>query len=177
MECRQLSSPPAGLPPSLEVLCLGPFKEGSSHVVDISQMSQLRVLKLNCVECTELPCLQQLQQLEMRLDGDNRELPVPLTFLPRLCSLLIEALGSFSLPENMAAALPELRQMELLSWSQEELPGSIMGLTKLTSLRINAPHLVALPQGMSRLSRFVESNLAESCSWRSGRAPSGRSSR
>ncbi|CAI5994656.1 unnamed protein product [Closterium sp. NIES-65] len=160
-DCRQLSRPPARLPPALQILLLGPFKKGPSRSVDISQLSQLRVLKLNCVgvRCGRavsgrLSCLQQLQQLEMRLEDDSQELPVPLTCLPRLRSLLIEAPGLCSLPENMGAALPQLRQLKLLSWSQGKLPGSIVELTSLTSLTINTPRLVALPLRMSRLSRL-----------------------
>ncbi|CAI5521199.1 unnamed protein product [Closterium sp. Naga37s-1] len=161
-ECWQLSGPPAGLPPSLETLCLGPFREeDSSHVVDISGLSQLRVLKLNCVvvRCgpavsSMLPCLQQLEQLEMRLERDSEELLIPLMLLPRLRSMLIEAPDICSLPENLATVLPELRQLELRSWSPEELPGSIVELSSLTTLIVNAPQLTSLPQGMSRLSRL-----------------------
>ncbi|CAI5521237.1 unnamed protein product [Closterium sp. Naga37s-1] len=158
---------------SLEALfinSLGPFREGASYVVDISQLSQLRVLKLNCVgvtcgpavkrrlSCLEQPeqveQLQQLEHLEMRWKGYRRELPVPLTFLPRLRSLLIEAPGIRSLPKIMAAVLPQLRQLELLSWSPEELPESILEISSLTSLKLHAPQLELLPQGMSRLSRL-----------------------
>ncbi|CAI5527051.1 unnamed protein product [Closterium sp. Naga37s-1] len=159
--CLQLSELPAALPPSLETLTLGTFKEGSSPFVDISQLSQLRVLKLKDVGVRCGPevsgrfaCLQQLEQLEIRLKLDSRKLPVPLTFLPRLRSLLIEARGICSLPVNMAAALPQLRQLDLLSWSPGELPGSIVELTKLTSLTLEAPQLVALPQGISSLVRL-----------------------
>ncbi|CAI5462980.1 unnamed protein product [Closterium sp. Yama58-4] len=154
-DCEQLSAPPAGLPPSLEILCLGPFREGSSHVVDISHLTQLRVT-CGPAGSSRLSCLEQLEQLEMRLEDDSQELPVPLTLicLPRLRSLLIKAPGIRSLPENMAAALPELRQLKLLSWSLEELPGSIVELTSLTSLTIKAPQMVALPEGMSRLTRL-----------------------
>ncbi|CAI7906618.1 unnamed protein product [Closterium sp. NIES-54] len=272
-ECEELGRPPAGLPPSLETLCLGPFVEGSSHVVDVSRLSQLRVLKLNCVGVrsavnSNLACqeeqdeqvgqvgqeewagqvgqvgqggqgeqggqegrgehveqggqgkqggkrgqgeqggqgvqLHKLERLEMRLDSYIQELPIPLTFLPRLrsllidapgvcsllidapgvcsllidapgvcsllidapgvCSLLIDAPGVCSLlidaprvcsfPENMGAALPQLRQLELLSWSPEKLPGSIVHLRSLTSLMVEAPQLVSLPQGISCLSRL-----------------------
>ncbi|CAI5521045.1 unnamed protein product [Closterium sp. Naga37s-1] len=323
--CMQLSEPPAGLPPSLETLCLGPFEEGSSLVVDISQLSQLRVLKLNRVGVTCGPAaaerfsfvnqleqleqmeqriggegvdlstslsqlrssfnelvekrvrelkqaeqvkqeqvkqqvkqkleqveeqleeqmaevpeevkreqqlkllkqaqqeeqqveeevgqvgqvsevgqvgqvgqveevkmrlegefqglsaslphphslfnelmellekrvqlekpeqLEQLEQLEMFWKGSNQEPAVPLVFLPRLRSLLIKAPGISSLPVNMATAFPELRKLSLLSWTPEELPGSIGELSKLTSLMINAPRLVALPQGISSLARL-----------------------
>ncbi|CAI5525243.1 unnamed protein product [Closterium sp. Naga37s-1] len=163
-DCERLREPPAGLPPSLETLCLGPFRRAASHCVDISGLSQLRVLKLNCVAVVTygpagssgLSCLQQLEQLEMRLGDDSRELPLPLTLicLPRLRCLLIQAPGICSLPENMAAALPQLQQLELLSWSPEELPGSILALHSLTSLTVEASQLVALPQGMSCLSRL-----------------------
>ncbi|CAI5482575.1 unnamed protein product [Closterium sp. Yama58-4] len=160
-DCEELDNLPAGLPPSLETLCLGAFKEGSSHVVDISQLSQLRVLKLNCVGVqggpavsSRLLCLQQLEQLEMRLAGNSQQLPLPPAFLPRLRSLLIAVPGIRRLWENLAAAMPELRQLELLSWSRKELPRSILEHTSLTSLTINAPRLVALPQGMSRLSQL-----------------------
>ncbi|CAI5528680.1 unnamed protein product [Closterium sp. Naga37s-1] len=161
--CEQLSSLPAGLPPSLETLCLGPFREGSSHEVDIGHLTQLRVLKLTRVGVCCGPavsgrvlCLQELEQLEMRVKGDIRELPVTLALvrLPRLRSLLIQAPGICSLPENMAAALPDLQQLELLSWSPEELPECIWELSSLMSLKINAPQLLALLQGMSCLSRL-----------------------
>ncbi|CAI5492503.1 unnamed protein product [Closterium sp. Naga37s-1] len=228
-ECEELGRPPAGLPPSLETLCLGPFVEGSSHVVDVSRLSQLRVLKLNCVGVrsavnSNLACqeeqdeqvgqvgqvgqeewvgqvgqvgqggqggqgeqggqegrgehveqggqgkqggkrgqgeqggqgvqLHKLERLEMRLDSYIQELPIPLTFLPRLRSLLIDAPRVCSFPENMGAALPQLRQLELLSWSPEKLPGSIVHLRSLTSLMVEAPQLVSLPQGISCLSRL-----------------------
>ncbi|CAI5492530.1 unnamed protein product, partial [Closterium sp. Naga37s-1] len=159
--CLQLSELPAALPPSLETLTLGTFKEGSSPFVDISQLSQLRVLKLKDVGVRCGPevsgrfaCLQQLEQLEICWQIDTQELPVPLTFLPRLRSLLIDAPRLCSLPDKMEAALPQLRHLELLSWSQEELPRSIMELLTLTSLAINAPRLVLLPQGMIRLTRL-----------------------
>ncbi|CAI5502084.1 unnamed protein product [Closterium sp. Naga37s-1] len=161
--CPRLTDPPAGLPPSLETLCLGPFWGASFHVVDISQLSHLRVLKLNRVGVmcgpaisSRLSCLEQLEQLEMSLGGDSCELPVPMTSISlyHLRNLLIDVLGLCSLPETMAAALPELRQLELRSWIPKELPGGIPELTSLTSLTINAPRLTALPQGMSRLSRL-----------------------
>ncbi|CAI5480508.1 unnamed protein product [Closterium sp. Yama58-4] len=161
--CPRLTVPPAGLPPSLETLCLGPFWGASSHVVDISQLSHLRVLKLNRVGVTcgpavasRLSCLEQLEQLEMRLGGDSCELPVPVTLISlcHLRSLLIDVPGLCSLPETMAAALPELRQLELRSWMPEELPGGILELRSLTSLSINAPRLTVVPQGMSRLIRL-----------------------
>ncbi|CAI5935880.1 unnamed protein product [Closterium sp. NIES-64] len=168
LACPQLSEPCAGLPPSLESLSLGPFKEGSFHVVDISHLTQLRVLKLNRigVQCgpavsSRVLCLQQLEQLEMHVESGNQQLPVPLTFLPRLRSLLIDAPGVCSLPENMGAALSQLRQLQLLSWSQEELPGSIVGIRKLTSLKLRAPRLVALPQGMSCLARLRKLELVD----------------
>ncbi|CAI5459788.1 unnamed protein product [Closterium sp. Yama58-4] len=159
-ECEELSRPPAGLPPSLETLCFGPFVEGSSHVVDICGLWQLRVLKLNRVgvRCGAAGGLEgqleKLEKLEMRLGSGNQKLPIPLTFLPRLRSLLIDAPGLCSLPENMGAALPQLRQLELLSWSPEKLPGSIIELCSLTSLTVEAPQLTALPPGMSSLSRL-----------------------
>ncbi|CAI5936057.1 unnamed protein product [Closterium sp. NIES-64] len=164
-ECEQLSITPAGFPPSLEALCLGPFMEGAYHFVDISELSQLRVLKLNRVGVICGPAvssmLSGLEQLEMHLEGGSRELPVPLTFLPRLRSLLIEAPGFCSLPESMAASLPQLLQLELRSWTPENLPGSILELSSLTSLRVQAPHLVSLPQGMSRLSRLRKLELID----------------
>ncbi|CAI5962590.1 unnamed protein product [Closterium sp. NIES-65] len=144
--CPQLTSPPNGLPSSLRTLYLGFFMQGSSHLVDISQLSQLRVLKLNCVGVicgpagsSRLLCLQQLEQLEMRLDHGSQELPVPLTlmFLPRLHNLLIEAPGMCNLSGNLGAALPQLRQLTLFLRSSEELPGSIAELNSLTSLRID----------------------------------------
>ncbi|CAI5521191.1 unnamed protein product [Closterium sp. Naga37s-1] len=135
--------------------------EGPPHVVDISRLSHLRVLKLTCVgvRCgrvvrRRLSCLQQLEQLEMRLEGGRQELPVPLTFLPRLRSLLIEAPGIRRLPVNMAAALPQLRQLQLLSWSHKGLPSSIVELSSLTSLTVEAPQLKSLPQGMTSLVRL-----------------------
>ncbi|CAI7868243.1 unnamed protein product [Closterium sp. NIES-53] len=106
--CLQLSELPAALPPSLETLTLGTFKEGSSPFVDISQLSQLRVLKLKDVGVRSGPevsgrfvCLQQLEQLEICWQIDTQELPVPLTFLPRLRSLLIDAPRLCSLPDKM----------------------------------------------------------------------------
>ncbi|CAI5488439.1 unnamed protein product [Closterium sp. Naga37s-1] len=163
--------------------------EGSVHVVDLSNLPQLRVLKLNRVgvrwgaavnrrlwcqeqlehvnrleleldELEQLGQLKLLEQLEMRLGSGDAELPIPLVSLPRLRTLLIEAPGLSSLPENMAAALPELRQLELLSWSPEELPGSIMELPSLTSLEIHAPHLTSLPQSIVSLSRLRKLQLA-----------------
>ncbi|CAI5962612.1 unnamed protein product [Closterium sp. NIES-65] len=89
--------------------------------------------------------LEQLEQLEMHLEGSNPKLPIPLTFLPRLRSLLIKAPAVRSLPGNMGTVLPQLRQVELLSWSPEELRESIWGLSSLTSLKLHAPQLVALP--------------------------------
>ncbi|CAI5994666.1 unnamed protein product [Closterium sp. NIES-65] len=164
--CLRLSELPAALPPSLETLTLGTFKEGSSPFVDISQLSQLRVLKLKDVGVRCGPevsgrfaCLQQLEQLEIRWQIDTQELPVPLAFLPRLRSLLIDAPRPCSLPDKMGAALPQLRHLELLSWSQEELPRSIMELLTLTSLTINTRRLVSLPQGMSRLTRLRKLHL------------------
>ncbi|CAI5478648.1 unnamed protein product [Closterium sp. Yama58-4] len=161
--CRRLSGPLPGLPPLLETLCLGPFKEGSSHVVDLSNLPQLKVLKLNCVGVRwgaavnrRLRCqehLEQVNQLELELGREGWEPPVPMTFRPRLRSL-VEAPGLSSLPESMAAAFPELRQLSLLSWSPEELPGSIMELPSLTSLEIHAPHLTSLPESMLSLSRL-----------------------
>ncbi|CAI7873919.1 unnamed protein product [Closterium sp. NIES-54] len=121
-DCKRLSEPPAGLPPSLETLCLGPFKKGASHLVDISELSQLRVLKLNCVGVRCRPAqgsrLSCLQQLEMRLGGDSRE-----------------------------------------------LPGSILQLTSLTSLTLEAPRLVALPQGMSCLVRLRRLEVIHCNAW------------
>ncbi|CAI5935920.1 unnamed protein product [Closterium sp. NIES-64] len=121
-DCEWLSEPLAGLPPSLETLCLGPFKKGASHFVDISELSQLRVLKLNCVgvrcgpaQGSRLPCL---RQLEMRLGGDS-----------------------------------------------QELPGSILQLTSLTLLTLEAPRLVALPQGMSCLVRLRRLELIRYNAW------------
>ncbi|CAI7744337.1 unnamed protein product [Closterium sp. NIES-53] len=180
MGCRQLSEAPAGLPPSLETLCLGPFREGSSLVVDISKLSQLRVLKLKCVgvvcgherprgcwswdsrgrfsswsvEGVSQARLNQLEELEMRLEGMSQEFLLPSYVLPRLRSLLIDAPGIRSLPVNMAAALPGLRQLKLLSWAPEELPRVILELSKLTSLTIHAPQLTSLPEGVSCLSRL-----------------------
>ncbi|CAI5527058.1 unnamed protein product [Closterium sp. Naga37s-1] len=134
------------------------------------KLSQLKVLKLNNVRVRcgravsgRLPCLQQLEQLEMRLGGDSRELSVPLTFLPHLRSLLIDAPGVCSLPEDMVAAFPQLRQLELLSWSPGKLPGSVLELRTLTSLSINAPRLVSLPHRMRSLSRLRKMQLI-SCS-------------
>ncbi|CAI5985912.1 unnamed protein product [Closterium sp. NIES-64] len=187
--CRQLSEAPAGLPPSLETLCLGPFREGSSLVVDISKLSQLRVLKLKCVgvvcghaaaerllvlgqqgpiqqleqefEGVSQAPLNQLEELEMRLQGMSQEFLLPSNVLPRLRSLLIDAPGICSLPVNMAAAVPDLRQLKLLSWAPEELPRAILELSRLTSLTIHAPQLTSLPEGVSCLSRLrkVESRL------------------
>ncbi|CAI5521255.1 unnamed protein product [Closterium sp. Naga37s-1] len=159
VDCNELLQLRAGFCrlTALKALCL------SSLRVDISHLSQLRVLKLNCVGVicgpagsSRLSCLQQLEQLEMRLDRGSQELPVPLTlmFLPRLRSLLIEAPGMCNLSGNLGAALPQLRQLTLFLRSSEELPGSIAELNSLTSLRVNAPLLTSLPQGMSRLSRL-----------------------
>ncbi|CAI5994594.1 unnamed protein product [Closterium sp. NIES-65] len=67
---------------------------------------------------------------------------------------LREGGGGSSLLKNMGAALPQLLQLELLSWLPEELPGVSLELRSLTSLAIEAPQLVALPQGMSCLSRL-----------------------
>ncbi|CAI5482419.1 unnamed protein product [Closterium sp. Yama58-4] len=168
--CEQLSTPPAGLPTSLETLCLGPFKKGSSVVVDISQLSQLRVLKLHGVGATCGPagssrwsCLQQLEQLDLCLEGCSQKLPIPLALvsLPRLRSLRINAKKIRSLPENLAAALPELRQLELSSWTREELRGSILQLTSLTSLKIRAPQLRSLPEGMTSLVRLSKLELID----------------
>ncbi|CAI5935952.1 unnamed protein product [Closterium sp. NIES-64] len=143
------------------------LQEGSSHVVDISHLSQLRVLKLECVGVTCGPagtsrwsCLQQLEQLEMRFESGNQQPPVPLNFLPRLRNLLIEAPGVCSLLENMGVALP-LRQLQLLSWTPEELPGSILDLHSLTSLKLRAPQMVSLSQGMSRLARLRKLELVD----------------
>ncbi|CAI5935960.1 unnamed protein product [Closterium sp. NIES-64] len=161
--CEELSRPPAHLPTSLETLCLGSFRRGASHVVDISQLSQLRVLKLNCVgvRCgravsSRFSCPQQLEILEMYLERDSQELPVFLTSicLPSLRSLLICAPRVCSLPVNMVTAFPQLLHLRLLSWLPEELPGVLLELRSLTSLAIEAPQLVALPQGMSCLSRL-----------------------
>ncbi|CAI5498410.1 unnamed protein product [Closterium sp. Naga37s-1] len=177
--CRQLSEAPAGLPPSLETLCLGPFREGSSLVVDISKLSQLRVLKLKCVGVVcghaaaerllvlgqqgpiqqleqefEGVSLNQLEELEMRLEGMSQEFLLPSNVLPHLRSLLIDAPGIRSLPVNMAAAVPELRQLKLLSWAPEELPRVILELSKLTSLTVHAPQLTSLPEGVSCLSQL-----------------------
>ncbi|CAI5995497.1 unnamed protein product [Closterium sp. NIES-65] len=182
MGCPQLSEAPAGLPPSLETLCLGPFREGSSLVVDISKLSQLRVLKLKCVgvvcghaaaerllvlgqqgpiqqleqefEGVSQARLNQLEELEMRLEGMRQEFLLPSNVLPRLRSLLIDAPGIRSLPVNMAAALPELRQLKLLSWAPEELPRVILELSKLTSLTVHAPQLTSLPEDVSCLSQL-----------------------
>ncbi|CAI5935992.1 unnamed protein product [Closterium sp. NIES-64] len=174
--CRYFRQLPAGFCrlTALKALCL-PIRElpkeigalaGSSPFVDISQLSQLRVLKLKDVGVRCGPevsgrfaCLQQLEQLEIRWQIDTQELPVPLAFLPRLRSLLIDAPRPCSLPDKMGAALPQLRHLELLSWSQEELPRSIMELLTLTSLTINTRRLVSLPQGMSRLTRLRKLHL------------------
>ncbi|CAI5520951.1 unnamed protein product [Closterium sp. Naga37s-1] len=134
-----------------------------------------------------LSCEEQLEQLGLYSEGEGRELPLPSTFLPHLRNLMSEQLEMLkrlekleqqkhmaqleqleqlemhlevrSLPGNMGTVLPQLRQLELLSWSPEELPESIWGLSSLTSLKLHAPQLVALPRGMSRLSRLCKLEL------------------
>ncbi|CAI5529025.1 unnamed protein product [Closterium sp. Naga37s-1] len=155
--CRQLSEAPAGLPPSLETLCLGPFREGSSLAAErllvLGQQGPIQQLEQE-FEGVSQACLNQLEELEMRLEGMSQEFLLPSYVLPRLRSLLIDAPGIRSLPVNMAAALPELRQLKLLSWVPEELPRVILELSKLTSLTIHAPQLTSLPEGVSCLSRL-----------------------
>ncbi|CAI7792466.1 unnamed protein product [Closterium sp. NIES-54] len=158
LRCKKLRRPPASLPPSLQTLRLGGLRKGSSHVIDISQLTQLRELELSGVrmrcghaESGRLPCL---EQLKMGFTWRGWELPIPLIVLPHLRHLTTCADEGYSLPENMAAALPQLRQLELLRWHSEELPGSIVEITSPTSLTVEAPQLTSLPQGMSRLSRL-----------------------
>ncbi|CAI5526621.1 unnamed protein product [Closterium sp. Naga37s-1] len=143
---------------TIQTLRLGGLRKGSSHVIDISQLTQLRELELSGVrmrcghaESGRLPCL---EQLKMGFTCRGWELPIPLIVLPHLRHLTTCADEGYSLPENMAAALPQLRQLELLRWHSEELPGSIVEITSLTSLTVEAPQLTSLPQGMSRLSRL-----------------------
>ncbi|CAI7781530.1 unnamed protein product [Closterium sp. NIES-54] len=95
-------------------------------------------------ESGRLPCLEQLERL--RLSGTS-ELPNPLPLIPHL-----RHLATRTLQENMAAALLQLRELELnLGQNVEELPGSILELTSLTSLTLEAHSLASLPQGMSHL--------------------------
>ncbi|CAI5464449.1 unnamed protein product [Closterium sp. Yama58-4] len=161
LRCKKLRRSPASLPPSLQTLRLGGLQKGSSHVIDISQLLQLRELELRGVrmrcgpaESGRLPCLEQLEQLGMGFTCQGWELPIPRIVLPRLRHLMTCADEGYSLPENMAAALPQLRQLKLLRWHSAELLGSVVEITSLTSLTVEAPQLTSLPQGMSRLSRL-----------------------
>ncbi|CAI5460487.1 unnamed protein product [Closterium sp. Yama58-4] len=143
--CEKLSKHLVSLPPSLQTLRLGRL-EGSSHVIDIFELSQLRELQLSSAE--------QVERLEMGLTHEGRELPIHLTILSHLRHLVICGDEGCYLTENLGAALPQLRQLELLSWSSEELPGSIVKLSSMTSFTIEAPRVVSLPQGMRSLSRL-----------------------
>ncbi|CAI5936107.1 unnamed protein product [Closterium sp. NIES-64] len=157
--CARLSRPPASLPTSLQTLHLSGHGEGcSSHVVDISGLLQLRELglhrfKVRCgpVESGRLPCLQQLEKLAMAITPEGWDLPIAQTVLPRLRDLSVTCVddGS-SLPENMAATFPQLRELDLYCYS-EELPGSVVEISSLTSLTLHAPRLTALPEGMTSL--------------------------
>ncbi|CAI5525412.1 unnamed protein product [Closterium sp. Naga37s-1] len=145
----------------IQTLRLGGLRKGSSHVIDISQLLQLRELELGGVrmrcgpaEGGRLPCLEQLEQLGMGFTCRGWELPIPLIVFPHLRHLTTCADEAYSLPGNMAAALPQLRQLKLLRWHSEELPGSVVEITSLTSLTVEAPQLTSLPQGMRRLSRL-----------------------
>ncbi|CAI5970753.1 unnamed protein product [Closterium sp. NIES-64] len=85
--------------------------------------------------------LQQLEQLEMRLGGDSQKFPVPLIFLPRLHSLLIEAPGIRTLPGNMAEALSHPLMKPILSKS----PPLLIALTALIPRLLTYPFLLPPP--------------------------------
>ncbi|CAI5962616.1 unnamed protein product [Closterium sp. NIES-65] len=160
-ECRQLIQLPTRLPPSLETLCLGPAWEGSSHVVDILQLSQLRVLKLKCVgvQCSPamsrmLTCLQQMKQQVEQLEqqGGGPEIPLPLSSLSRLRSLFSEQLELLQPPEQLeqATQLQQLEQLEMrLEGDNRELQVPLTCLPRLRSLLIEAPGILSLPENMA----------------------------
>ncbi|CAI7754346.1 unnamed protein product, partial [Closterium sp. NIES-53] len=160
-----LKHPPQLLPASLETLSWGSYRH-SMALPDISRLTGLRTLRLDIVTvaCGRAvsSSLSHLEHLMLTLGNVAQELPVPLTSLSRLRTLIVHSMKNVQrLPPDTGTALPQLRRLELkFAGRLRELPASITALQNLTCLEIDsAPQLASLPHGIGALSRLRQLRL------------------
>ncbi|GJP73145.1 hypothetical protein CLOP_g3885 [Closterium sp. NIES-67] len=162
--CARLEKAPESLPASLQALGLG-SDSSSVELPDMAMAPNLRRLCLNRVAVRQRLAtsrtLSELEQLEVRLGPAREVLPVNLRFLSHLRALHVSRACSLQeLPNGIGSAVPQLRQLHVGGAEcLEEIPDSVTHLTHLSSLRLEAPKLTCLPNGLGVLTRLRDLSL------------------
>ncbi|CAI5480511.1 unnamed protein product [Closterium sp. Yama58-4] len=156
------------LPRSLEVLSLGTFQR-LTPFLEIPLLPRLRRLSLISVAFMRglVPgmALPAVEHLELSLVGEAEDLPLPLDLVPNIRSLKIASAGRLkSFPKKPVPFVLIFQLMDRLEIEQavklKELTESVTALHRLTYIKIHAPELSPLPDGIGALSRLRQLNLA-----------------
>ncbi|CAI7819738.1 unnamed protein product [Closterium sp. NIES-53] len=139
--CERLKQFPTSLPLSLEVLSW----KNNGQVASFPQISQPFCLR----------------NLELGLADGVERLSVPWRSLGHLHVLsILNGKRILTLPENIGSALQQLRDLRVCNFEElRELPETVSQLQHLTLLKVLAPKLTSIPDGIGRLSRLRELDL------------------
>ncbi|GJP41142.1 hypothetical protein CLOM_g826 [Closterium sp. NIES-68] len=157
------------LPLSLEDLRLGSFDliTPLPAIPVLSGLTKLKLIRVRfpggLADGEILSGLKHLKQLKLVLADDATKFLSSLSCLSDLRTLTISSAGSMrELPEFVASAVQQLRQLGInMGGELRELPANITTLQRLTSIRIHAPKLSSLPDGIGALSRLRKLDLSK----------------
>ncbi|CAI5460123.1 unnamed protein product [Closterium sp. Yama58-4] len=164
----QLPQVSASLPCSLEILSIG-SSQRLDPLLELPSLPRLRNMSLTIVGLVRGLAagmsLSFLENLELTLDGEAKDLTLPLELLPSLRSLTIHSAGCMRLsPEGLGSALRQLRRLLIQRVAElTRLKDSFTDLQSLTFVEIHVPKLSSVPDGIGALSRLPQLNL-ENCS-------------